>query len=120
MNNCVVRTKVVKNDLNPDWGSFVINVKDCGTMDTVLDVEVWDDDGSRNDELIGSTNTTLREIIFSDSLMLPIFNPNHKPKITEKYKKYLPIKKKNCGIVKVTNVNPNYPNYPNYPNTIIQ
>jgi len=61
----VVRTETVKNSLNPMWRPLRISVqKLCnGDYDRPITAECWDWNSSGNDEMMGSAQTSLRELM---------------------------------------------------------
>jgi len=60
----VRRTETVNNDLNPDWGILYMSVNELcgGDMDMKLQLDVYDDDEGVDDQLIGATQASLREL----------------------------------------------------------
>lgn len=41
-NVTIYRSEVIKQNLNPDWASFVINLEDVGGIDVPIHIAVWD------------------------------------------------------------------------------
>eukprot|EP01087_Luapelamoeba_hula_P003398 TRINITY_DN131_c1_g1_i2.p1 TRINITY_DN131_c1_g1~~TRINITY_DN131_c1_g1_i2.p1 ORF type:complete len:205 (+),score=35.26 TRINITY_DN131_c1_g1_i2:151-765(+) len=60
----VHKTEWVKDNLNPTWRPFTIDINTLahGNLEQPFMVEVWDWDDSGHHDLIGSNRTTLREL----------------------------------------------------------
>jgi hypothetical protein len=60
----VHRTKIIKNNLNPQWEPFIISVQQLcsGDYDRTLKIECYDWDKTSGDDLIGSFITNLRKL----------------------------------------------------------
>ena len=58
----VHKTEIVKDNLNPNWKPFKIDVEKVGGMDAPIVVEVLDWDSSGSNDLIGRTITSLSEL----------------------------------------------------------
>jgi len=57
------RSEVIKQELNPKWNSFELDVTSIGGMDTPIFIEVWDWDANGGHDLIGKLTITLRKIM---------------------------------------------------------
>merc|ERR1712137_1368213 len=62
----VHKTETRKNDLEPVWSNFTLNVSECGGMDHPLSWEVFDHDHNTKDDLIGKATFSLRRLSFFD------------------------------------------------------
>jgi Ca2+-dependent lipid-binding protein len=56
------KTDVIKQDIEPVWPSFTLDVAQCGGMDADITWEVYDWDKHTKDDLIGKTGFTLRRL----------------------------------------------------------
>jgi len=65
----VFETPVIYNTLDPDWGEFEIIEKNFnkGNLDKLLTFEVYDYDSTKYNDLIGSFNTSTRELLKNKS-----------------------------------------------------
>jgi C2 domain len=72
----IFKSEIVPKSLSPVWKQFQLNVVDCGGMDNVLTVEVFDKD-NRGQELIGSFHTTLRELTLTTLNSHHLTNEQH-------------------------------------------
>jgi hypothetical protein len=58
------RSEVKMKNLNPSWHPWLLNLKDCGGLDSVIRVMVYDFDADGSHDEIGVVETTAREWIF--------------------------------------------------------
>jgi len=58
----VYQSEMIRKNLNPEFREFTINVVDCGTLDSSVEVKVYDWDERGENDLIGGCTTTLREL----------------------------------------------------------
>jgi len=93
----VYRTETHFNELKPQFTPFVLNVADCGGLDTSLEFLVFDYDQRGQDDLIGKFETTLREML----LVEPQFQVKNKDNTLISY----------SGICTVSNIIPCAPTF---------
>lgn len=93
------KTEVIFNNLNPTWQPLELDIfEHCGGMDSPLRVEVYDFDDTTSHDLIGSFETTLRQLILlgQNKTTIPLQVPGVSPgKII-----------KNRGLFSVSHVEP--------------
>lgn len=68
------RSEAVKEDLNPNWKYFELNMCDLGGMDNDVVIECYDWNANGFHDLIGKTTTTFREFTFG-SFQFALVNP---------------------------------------------
>jgi len=76
------KTEVIPNNLNPQWSSFVLPVKDICHLETLI-FECIDFDNVKNNEVIGSFETTLEQLLTQRAWQL--INLKKKEKKGDKY-----------------------------------
>lgn len=94
------KTEVIFNNLNPTWQPLELDVfEHCGGMDSPLRVEVYDFDDTTAHDLIGSFETTLRQLIMQgqNKTTIPLQLPGASP---------FNIIKKNRGLFSVSHIEP--------------
>jgi len=72
------RSETKKNSLNPDWADFLINESEIGPheQDLRLKIEIFDDDFNSEDQLLGVTHLSLKQLEAAATLQnsLPLGN----------------------------------------------
>jgi len=61
----VYKSETIQNNLNPTWRPFTIDINALchGSLEQPFTVEVWDQDTSTRNDLIGANRTTLRDLM---------------------------------------------------------
>jgi len=79
----VYQTEVRYNTRHADWGDFILEMATCGGWDSDIFFEVWDYDSYNNNDFIGRSKTTLRELLAFKNIRpeLKIINPRKKGNI---------------------------------------
>lgn len=78
----VHRTEVIKKNLNPKWRSFNIRAKVLcnGDYDRSIVIECYDYDRDGSHDLIGASQTTLKELSTGSCQQFELINPKKKAK----------------------------------------
>jgi len=84
------KTEVKKQDLEPVWKDFNIDVARCGGLDSELSWEVYDWDKNTSNDLIGKVTLTLREVTYyNKNPVFGLVNPSSKDKLGYKNSGFL-------------------------------
>ncbi|XP_067144459.1 copine-3-like isoform X1 [Centruroides vittatus] len=102
--NVIHRTEVIKNNLNPVWKTFQINMQTLGgnNAETAILISCYDYDDDGGHDLIGECNTNLAQILEAQLQQIewPCINKKKKERKGSSYKNSGIIYLSSCKVIK--------------------